>query len=61
VTLDSATVASLTITKTLLSSDRYGKLSLKGDFTNLFNADYDYVKGYPMPGRSFYLGLRYDI
>jgi vitamin B12 transporter len=61
VTLDSATVASLTITKTLLSSDRYGKLSLKGDITNLFNADYDYVKGYPMPGRSFYLGLRYDI
>jgi vitamin B12 transporter len=61
VTLDSATVASLTITKTLLSSDRYGKLSLKGDITNLFNADYDYVKGYPMPGRSYYLGLRYDI
>ena len=61
VTLDSATVASLTITKMLLTSDRYGKLSLKGDITNLFNEDYDYVKGYPMPGRSFYLGLRYDI
>lgn len=61
VTLGSATVANLTITKTLLSSDQWGKLSLKGDITNLFNADYAFVKGYPMPGRSFYLGLRYDI
>lgn len=61
VTLSSSTVASLTVTKTLLSSDRYGSLSIKGDITNLFNADYAYVKGYPMPGRSYYLGLRYDI
>ena len=61
VILSSSTVASLTITKTLLSSDRYGSLSIKGDITNLFNADYAYVKGYPMPGRSYYLGLRYDI
>ncbi|MCB2148447.1 MAG: TonB-dependent receptor [Deltaproteobacteria bacterium] len=61
VTLGSSTIASLTITKTLLSSDRWGKLSLKGDITNLFNEDYAYVKGYPMPGRSYYLGLRYDI
>jgi vitamin B12 transporter len=61
VTLGSSTVASLTITKTLLASDRWGKLSLKGDVTNLFNDDYAYVKGYPMPGRSYYLGLRYDI
>jgi vitamin B12 transporter len=61
ITLSSSTVASLTVTKTLLSSERWGMLSLKGDITNLFNADYAYVKGYPMPGRSYYLGLRYDI
>ncbi|MBR9984360.1 MAG: TonB-dependent receptor [Desulfosarcina sp.] len=36
--------ASLTLTKTLLSSDRWGKLTLKGDITNLFNSDYEYVK-----------------
>lgn len=61
VTLGSSTVASLTLTKTLLSSDRWGKLTLKGDITNLFNSDYEYVKGYPMPGRGYFLGLRYDI
>lgn len=61
ITLGSATVASLTISKTLLASDRWGSLTLKGDITNLFNQDYAYINGYPMPGRSFYLGLRYDI
>ena len=61
VTLSSSTVASLSITKTLLDSDRWGRLALKGDITNLFNEDYALVKGYPMPGRSYYLGLRYDI
>jgi vitamin B12 transporter len=60
-TLDSSTVASLTVSKTLLPPGRWGKLTLKGDITNLFNDDYAYVKGYPMPGRSYYLGLRYDI
>ena len=61
ITLGSATVASLSISKTLLDSDRWGSLTLKGDITNLFNQDYAYISGYPMPGRSFYLGLRYDI
>jgi len=61
ITLGSATVASLTISKTLLTSDRWGSLTLKGNISNLFNQDYAYISGYPMPGRSFYLGLRYDI
>jgi nucleoside-diphosphate-sugar epimerase len=41
--------------------DALGVETIKGDITNLFNEDYAYVNGYPMPGRSFYLGLRYDI
>lgn len=61
VTLGSSTVASLTIAKTVLTSQHWGRLSIKGDITNLFNSDYAFVKGYPTPGRSFYLGLRYDI
>jgi vitamin B12 transporter len=61
VTLGSSTVASLNISKALVTSDRWGKLTLKGDITNLFNSDYAYVKGYTMPGRSYFLGLRYDI
>ena len=55
------TVANLTIEKQLLDFEKLGKLTLKGEVENLFNKDYEYVKGYPMPGRSFFLGLRYDF
>jgi len=55
------TVANFTVTKPILDFNRFGKLSLRGEVRNLFNKDYSYVKGYPMPGRSFFLGLRYDF
>ncbi len=53
-------VANFTISKRLLKMGDYGKLTLRGEVKNLFDRNYSYVKGYPMPGRSFYLGLRYD-
>ena len=37
-----------------------GKLSLKAEIRNLTDDKYAPIKDYPMPGRSFYLGLRYD-
>ncbi len=55
------TVVNLTITKRILDFNKYGKFTLKGEVRNLFNKDYEYVKGYPMPGRSVFLGLRYDF
>ncbi len=55
------TVANFTISKKILDTGKYGGLTLKGEIQNLFDKDYEYVKGYPMPERSFFLGLRYDF
>ncbi len=54
-------VANLTLYKKLLAVEKYGTFSLKGEVKNLFNREYSYVKGYPMPGRSFILSLRYQF
>ena len=52
--------ANLTISKKIVDTDNFGDLTLKGEIENLFDKDYEYVNDYPMPGRSFFLGLRYD-
>ena len=36
-------------------------VTIKGSVENLFDRNYEHVLGYPMPGRSFKLGLRIDI
>lgn len=54
------TLANFTISKEILNFQKYGKFTLRGEIQNLFDTDYEYVKGYPMPGRSFFFGLRYD-
>jgi vitamin B12 transporter len=36
-------------------------ITLKGEVNNLFDRDYQYVTGYPMPGINFLVGLRVDI
>ncbi|MCX7817223.1 MAG: TonB-dependent receptor [Syntrophales bacterium] len=61
ITKGSFTVANLAITKKLLTLNKYGYLTLRGEIQNLFDKDYEYVKGYPMPGRTFTLGLRYTF
>ncbi len=53
------TVVNFTVGKKLITGD-LGSLSIRGEIRNLLDKDYSYVKGYPMPGRSFYIGLRYD-
>ena len=58
-TLDSYTVAHLMISKDLFSSENFGRLMLKGDIANLFDEDYAVVQGYPSPGRTFYIGVKY--
>ncbi|MBU1170951.1 MAG: TonB-dependent receptor [Proteobacteria bacterium] len=58
--LDGFTVADLTVSKTLFSMGKAGEISLKADIRNLFNENYALVQGYPSPGRSFYMSLRYD-
>jgi len=54
------TVANLTVGKKLTDIGRFGSLSIKGEIRNLLDKDYSFVKGYPMPGRSFYIGIRYE-
>ena len=54
------TVADLTISKRILDFGNYGGLTLRGAIQNLLDKEYEYVQGYPMPERSYFLGLRYD-
>ncbi|MBW1794941.1 MAG: TonB-dependent receptor [Deltaproteobacteria bacterium] len=60
ITKDGFTVANLTISKKILNTIKYGSVALKGEIQNLFDKDYEYCQGYPMPGRSFFIGMRYD-
>lgn len=55
------TLANFTISKKILDYGKYGRCSIRGEIQNLLDKDYEYVKGYPMPGRSFFIGLRYDL
>jgi len=54
------TIVDLFATQTLHKWEGAGTLSLKGEIRNLFNAKHEMVIDYRMPGRSFWLGLRYD-
>jgi vitamin B12 transporter len=56
-------VANLTVSKKfLIDKKKEGRaLTVKGEINNLFDREYQYVKGYPMPGRTFAIGLRVDI
>lgn len=60
VELDSSTVADLVASYRFLESDTYGAFTLRGEIRNLFDEEYAYVKGYPMPGINWFLGLRWD-
>jgi vitamin B12 transporter len=53
-------ISNLTISKKVLNLNKLGAISLRGEIRNLFNKDYSYVKGYPMPGRSIYVGIKYE-
>jgi len=54
------TVANMSLSKKVIDVGKWGGVTLKGDIQNLFDTDYAHVKGYPMPGRRFFVSLRYD-
>ncbi|MEA1968555.1 MAG: TonB-dependent receptor [Thermodesulfobacteriota bacterium] len=56
---DSFTTADVFIAKTLVSFKEYGDISLKTGIKNLFDKDYEFVQGYAMAGRNFYLTLKF--
>jgi vitamin B12 transporter len=60
VELDASTVTDLTASWRFYEAERLGAFTLRGEINNLFDEDYAYVKGYPMPGRSFFAALRWE-
>lgn len=57
---DSSTVADLSIIYTFAKTQKIGQFSLKGEVSNLFDENIEYVLDYPNAGRTFFLGLRWD-
>lgn len=60
VELDSFVVADLSASYRFLESESYGRWSVCGDVRNIFDEEYGYVLGNPMPGRTFFAGLRVE-
>ncbi len=54
------TVADLILTKQIINSLEYGSLTVKGELRNMFDREYSFVKGYPMPGRSVFVSVRWE-
>ncbi len=54
-------VANLTVAKRLDNGTGKTGVTLRGEIRNLFDKEYEYVQGYPMPGRTFVIGMRLDF
>jgi len=61
VELDSFTVTDLILSYRFLRSEKLGDFTVRGELRNLFDEEYAYVKGYPMPGRSVWAGLKWEF
>jgi vitamin B12 transporter len=61
ITQGSFTAANMTVSKKVLDAEGYGSLTVSGEVQNLFDTNYEYAQGYPMPGRVFFAGVRYDF
>lgn len=44
-----------------LKFEKIGNITVRGEVKNLSDVNYESVYGYPMPGRTFYMSLRYDF
>ncbi|MCI5121047.1 MAG: TonB-dependent receptor [Candidatus Electrothrix sp. AUS4] len=60
VELDASTVTDLSASWRFYENERLGSFTLRGEIDNLFDEEYAYVKGYPMPGRSLFALLRWE-
>ncbi|MCG8632335.1 MAG: TonB-dependent receptor [Desulfobacterales bacterium] len=58
-TQGSHTVVDFSLSQVLMETEKRGKLSLNAGINNMLDEDYEYVHGFPMPERNFYLGVRY--
>jgi len=60
VKLDSFTVADLAVAYRFARSEAWGGPTARVELRNIFDEDYAYVMGNPMPGRSIFAGLRWE-
>ncbi len=60
VELDSFVVTDLMLTYRFWKDATKGDFTIRGELRNLFDCDYAYVKGYPMPGRSAWVSLKWE-
>ncbi len=60
ISLPSSTVTNLTGSWRVYENGDLGAFTLRGEINNLFDEEYAYVQGYPMPGIGFNIGLRWD-
>ena len=60
ISMDGFTLVDLTADYRLFETENYGGITWRTEIRNLFDEEYAYVKGYPMPGINFYMGLRWD-
>ncbi|MBW6520922.1 MAG: TonB-dependent receptor [Desulfoarculaceae bacterium] len=61
VELGSFVVTDLMLSYRFLQSAALGDFTVRGELRNIFDEDYAYVKGYPMPGRSVFVGLKWEF
>ena len=55
-------VASMSLAKKFpIGNSKSSSVTVRGSVENLFDRNYEYVLGFPMPGRTFALGVRFDI
>ncbi|MBU0943810.1 MAG: TonB-dependent receptor [Proteobacteria bacterium] len=57
---DSFVVTDLTLSYRFWKDAIMGDFMVRGELRNLFDQDYAYVKGYPMPGRSLFVSLKWE-
>ena len=60
VELGSFVVTDLTLSYRVWQDATLGAFTVRGELRNLFDQDYAYVKGYPMPGRSAFVSLKWE-
>ena len=58
---DSITLADFSLSYKIYESDKLGAFTIRTEIDNILDEDYAFVNGYPMPGRSFFMSLKWDF
>ena len=61
ITIGNKTVVDIFLSQRLWRDEKLGEFSVIANVRNLFNEKYDLMAGYPMPGRSVYVGVKWEF